>query len=303
MGHQHHHHTHSATVVNRAFIIGIILNMGFVIIEAAVGFYTDSLALLSDAGHNLSDVASLALSLLAFKLAKVKSTPRYSYGYRKSTILASLFNAIILLFAVGGIIYEAIIRLNTPQPIAGKTVAIVAFIGILINSITAYLFMSNKDQDLNVKSAYLHLVADALVSLGVVLAGILVMFTHWYWVDGVVSIIIAIVVLVSTWQLLKSSFRLAMDGIPDDIEIEKIQTTIKNIDGVADFRHIHIWALSTTENALTGHLVVKNYFSDEALQALKNQVKHELEHFNIQHSTIEIETPPYHSDDHCSASK
>ena len=290
--HHHHDHTHSTelTAINKAFIIGIVLNMAFVIVETITGFWTNSLALLSDAGHNLSDVASLALSLLAFRLAKVKPTTKYTYGFRKATVLVALLNAIILLVAIGGIAYEAILRFNNPQPLQGKTIAIVAFIGIIINSITAYLFLKDKELDLNVKSAYLHLAADALVSLGVVIGGILILYTDWWWLDGVLSLIIAVVILVSTWGLLTSSLRLSLDGVPENVDIEAIKTKITSLKGVSDFHHIHAWAMSTTKNALTAHLVIDALTDFNEVEKIKNKVKHALEHLNVHHSTIEVHT-------------
>ncbi len=290
--HHHHDHTHSTelTTINKAFIIGIVLNMGFVIVETITGFWTNSLALLSDAGHNLSDVASLALSLLAFRLAKIKPSTKYTYGFRKATVLVALLNAIILLIAISVIAYEAILRFKNPQPLQGKTIAIVAFIGIIINSITAYLFLKNKESDLNVKSAYLHLAADALVSLGVVIGGILILYTDWWWLDGVLSLIIAVVILVSTWGLLTHSLRLSLDGVPENVDIEAIKTKITSLKGVSDFHHIHIWAMSTTKNALTAHLVLNEMADFNEVEKIKNKVKHELEHLNVHHSTIEVHT-------------
>lgn len=291
---EHHHHDHSHSVeltsINKAFIIGIVLNMAFVIIETVTGFWTHSLALLSDAGHNLSDVASLALSLLAFRLAKVKASAKYTYGFRKATVLTALLNAVILLIAIGSIGYEAIVRFSHPQPIEGRTVAIVSFIGIIINSITAYLFRQDKEKDLNVKSAYLHLAADALVSLGVVIGGVLILYTHWLWLDSVISLGIAFVILIGTWGVLKDSLRLSLDGVPENVDVEKIRTRILSLSQVSDFHHIHVWAMSTTKNALTAHLVIKETADFIEIEKIKSQVKHELEHLNVHHSTIEVDT-------------
>lgn len=292
----HHNHTHSSelTAVNKAFLIGIVLNTLFVIIEGITGFWTNSLALLTDAGHNLSDVASLALSLLAFRLAKVKATPRYTYGYHKVTILVALLNAVILLIAIGGISYEAILRFKEPHPIQGQTVAIVAFVGIIINSITAYFFRHSKENDLNVRSAYLHLAADALVSLGVVIGGITILYTNWLWLDGIISLGIAIIILISTWQLLTDSLRLSVDGVPSNVDLEMIKSKILSLPNIVNFTHIHIWAISTTKNALTAELVLKNVKDLSEMEKIKHQVKHELEHFNIHHSTIEVHTEGAH---------
>lgn len=289
--HQHHHdHSHQINMekLNRAFYIGIVLNMAFVIIEAICGWTFDSLALLSDAGHNLSDVASLALSLIAFKLLRRKATSEYTYGFRRATILASLLNAILLIAAVAFIIYEAVGRFLHPQVLDGKMVAVVAVVGIFVNGITAWLFMKDQKVDLNVKGAYLHMVADALVSVGVVLGGILIIFTGWYWIDAVLSIIIGLVILIGTWSLLTQSLHLSLDGVPHNVNPEKVREEVLKIDGVEDFQHVHIWALSTTENALTAHLRVRENTSIPEIEKLKDIVKHELLHLNIHHSTLEV---------------
>lgn len=289
---EHHHHNHSHQInmekLNRAFYIGIVLNMAFVIIEAICGWTFDSLALLSDAGHNLSDVASLALSLIAFKLLRRKATSEYTYGFRRATILASLLNAILLIAAVAFIIYEAVGRFLHPQVLDGKMVAVVAVVGIFVNGITAWLFMKDQKVDLNVKGAYLHMVADALVSVGVVIGGILIIFTGWYWIDAVLSVIIGVVILIGTWSLLTQSLHLSLDGVPHNVNPEKVREEILKIDGVEDFQHVHIWALSTTENALTAHIRVRENASISETEKLKDTVKHKLVHLNIQHSTLEI---------------
>lgn len=274
--------------IKNAFLIGILLNSAFVFIEAMVGWKENSLALLSDAGHNLSDVASLILALVAFQLLNSKPTQKYTYGYKKVTVLVALVNAVILFLAVGGILYEAVLRFYHPQPLQGKTMAYVAFIGIVINALTAYFFMKDKDTDLNVKGAYLHMAADALVSLGVVIAGVVILFTHWYWLDAVMSMVIALVILYGTWSLFIQSLRLALDGVPHGVDFAKLKQEILSIHGVKDFKHLHIWALSTTENALTAHLQVDDALSFEEMEDLKDKVKHELEHYNVHHSTLEI---------------
>ena len=291
--HSHHDHSHSHSVVltnvNSAFIIGISLNLLFVIIEVITGLSVKSLSLLSDAGHNLADVGSLALSLLAFRLLKVKSNAKYTYGYRKTTILVALLNAAVLLISIGAIAYEAVHRFVNPQPLPGKTIAIVAGIGIVINFITALLFFKNKESDLNIKSAYLHLMSDAVVSAGIVIGGIVIFYTNWYWLDPVISIIIAIVILLSTWSLLKDSLRLSLDGVPKDIDLEKIKTEALTIAGINDIHHIHVWALSTSENAMTGHLVLDTKLHKNEVKSIKDELKHKLQHMNIQHMTIETE--------------
>jgi cobalt-zinc-cadmium efflux system protein len=288
-GFGHHHHPVNLKEVNRAFVIGIVLNFLFVIIEAVVGLSIHSLSLLSDAGHNLADVASLAMSLMAIRLLKVKPTEKYTYGYKKTTILVALLNAAILLLSLGAIGYEALHRLMAPEPLPGKTISIVAAIGIGINALTALLFLRNKDSDLNIRGAFLHLLSDAIVSAALVIGGIVIFYTNLFWIDSVLSLLVAIVILFSTWQLLRDSLRLSLDGVPDGIEIKKIKETIDGMSGVKDFHHIHIWAISTTENALTAHLVVDRNCTMEAVEQLKHHIKHELLHQNIQHATLEIE--------------
>ncbi|MEO5890246.1 MAG: cation diffusion facilitator family transporter [Ferruginibacter sp.] len=289
--HSHHHHHHNVDPVNmnKAFVWGIALNLAFVIIEVIAGFYNHSLSLLSDAGHNLADVGSLALSLLAFQMLKKKATEKYTYGYRKTSILVALFNAVVLLISIGIIAYEGIRRLFDPQVVAGINVSIIAAIGIAINFLSARLFFKNKESDMNVKSAYLHLMADALVSLGIVIGGIIIYFTKWYWLDPVISIVIAVVILVSTWHLLIESLRLSLDGVPQNISLPGIKNAAISMSGVIDFHHIHVWAMSTTENALTGHLVLSTLLTPVEEQKIKLDLKHKLEHQNIQHCTLETE--------------
>lgn len=298
MSHQHHHEHHHGPVeltnVNRAFIVGILLNFLFVLIEVFVGLYIHSLSLLSDAGHNLADVGALALSLLAFRLLKVKANDKYTYGYRKTSILTALFNSVILLVSVGAIAYEAIHRLLNPEPLPGYTIAIVAGIGIAINAFTAILFLKDKEKDINIKSAYLHLMSDALVSLGLVVAGIIIHYTNWYWLDPVFSIIIVIIILLGTWGLLKRSLRLSLDGVPPNVDLQEVKNKALKVKGVVEIHHIHIWAISTTENALTAHVVVGENYSMQEIEAIKKQLKHEFEHQNIHHVTLETETKITH---------
>ena len=292
--HEHsHQHSHAinAESLNKAFIIGIVLNLAFVVIEFAAGFWFDSLALLSDAGHNLSDVVSLVLALLAFRLAKVKANERYTYGYKKSTILVSLLNAVILLVAVGAIVIESIHKLNNPAVVPGGAIAWVAGVGVLINAFTAFLFMKDKEKDLNVKGAYLHMAADALVSVGVLVAGIVISRTGWYIIDPIIGLIVAVVILISTWNLLHDSLRLTLDGVPTSIDSQKVVKAIRALPGVDDVHHIHIWAISTTENALTAHIVLKQ---PEGMQEVKHLIRHRLEDFGIGHATLEFEVPGEH---------
>ena len=287
--HHHHHHTVDVRQVNRAFIIGITLNFLFVIIETVVGLYIHSLSLLSDAGHNLADVAGLSMSLIALRLMKVKANEKYTYGYKKTTILVALLNAAILLLSIGAIGYEAVHRLVSPEPLPGKTISIVAAIGIAINAITALLFFRTKENDLNIKSAFLHLLSDAIVSAGLVIGGIIIFYTNLFWIDAALSIVIAIIILASTWRLLKDSLRLSLDGVPGNIDINDVRSHISKIKGVKEFHHIHIWGLSTSENALTGHIVVAKDTDMLAIEKIKHDVKHELEHLNIRHATLEVE--------------
>ena len=294
MSHEHsHQHSHAinAESLNKAFIIGIVLNLAFVVIEFAAGFWFDSLALLSDAGHKLSDVVSLVLALLAFRLAKVKANERYTYGYKKSTILVSLLNAVILLVAVGAIVIESIHKLNNPAVVPGGAIAWVAGVGVLINAFTAFLFMKDKEKDLNVKGAYLHMAADALVSVGVLVAGIVISRTGWYIIDPIIGLIVAVVILISTWNLLHDSLRLTLDGVPTSIDSQKVVKAIRALPGVDDVHHIHIWAISTTENALTAHIVLKQ---PEGMQEVKHLIRHRLEDFGIGHATLEFEVPGEH---------
>ncbi|MCS2577179.1 cation diffusion facilitator family transporter [Bacteroides faecis] len=282
----HHEHTHRITSLNKAFIIGIVLNLSFVIVEFGVGFYYNSLGLLSDAGHNLGDVASLILAMLAFRLEKIHSNSRYTYGYKKSTILVSLLNAVILLVAVGIIIAESIDKLFYPVAVDGSAIAWTAGVGVVINALTAWLFMKDKDKDLNVKGAYLHMAADALVSIGVVASGIIIMYTGWSIVDPIIGLGIAVVIVISTWGLLRDSLRLSLDGVPVGIDINEIRQIILDQPGVESCHHLHIWALSTTETALTAHIVIDNM---ERMEEIKHLIKARLEEADIHHVTLEFE--------------
>ncbi len=269
------------------FLIGIGLNMAFVLAEAIAGFTYNSMALLTDAGHNLSDVASLVVSLVAFWIAKRQSNAVYTYGFRKTTVLAALVNAIVLLVAIGIIGYEAFTRLFKPEPVEGGVIAWVAAIGIVINSVSAFLFFRQKNE-LNSRAAYLHLFADALVSLGVVIAGIVISKTNLYWIDPAIGLVIMVVIVASTWGLLRDSFKMTIDAIPAGIELEAIKKVITGVPHVRYVHHVHVWSLSTTENALTAHVVIDEQLPfDEKLKVIA-EIKHELEHNNIHHSTIEI---------------
>lgn len=284
-----HNHSLSATNLNRAFLLGIVLNLSFTIIEFGTGFYYNSLALISDAGHNLNDVGSLVLSLIAYKLAQIAGSKKFTYGYKKVTILASFTNAILLLLVVGGIIKEAIERFSNPTETHSLSIIIVATIGIFINTISAFLFFKNKGKDINIKGAFLHLIVDALVSVGVVISGIVIYYTGWNIVDPLTSLIIAAIIIFSTWGLLKESIRLSADAVPKDIDITKVKSNLLDIEGVNNVHHIHIWAISTTINAFTAHLILNDSFDLLKMSKVKKIIKDKLSQMNIQHSTIEYE--------------
>lgn len=289
-GHHHHHHQVQLTEISRLFVLGIILNLIFVAVEAGAGFYTNSLSLLSDAGHNLSDVATLLLSLFAFRISRRKATSKFTYGFHKTTILASLANAVILLIVVGGIGWEVVGRFMHPAQTNGKAISIVAAIGIVINGLSALLFFRDRKKDLNIRGAYLHLMADALVSLGVVLAGICIYYTGILWIDPLIGLVVMIFVLYSSWNLLKESLNLSLDAVPADIDPAAVKTAILRIAGIRDVHHIHIWAMSTMSNALTAHLLVEESLSEKDLARVKDKVRHELLHLNIGHATLETES-------------
>jgi len=291
--HHHHHHEHPTPAatdkrMRTILIISIALNLFFVIIEAGVGIWKNSLSLLSDAGHNLSDVFSLALVLFGFYLAQRAANSHYTYGYKKSTILISLMNAVLLLVAVGIIIAESVHKLRMPVAIDGAAISWTAGIGILVNGITTLLLMRGQQNDLNVRGAFVHMAADTLVSIGVVISGVIISFTGWYIIDPIISLIIALVILISTWELLHDSIRLALDGVPENVEIDHICKHILATPHVVGVHHIHVWAMSTTENAMTAHLVVDDLtHSSEAVHAIKSALAEE----GITHATLETETP------------
>ncbi len=293
-GHKHehthdhaHHHNHVPQNFNMPFIIGITLNSLFVIIEGAYGYFSHSLALMADAGHNLSDVASLFIAWGAIWLSQKKPTSRFTFGLRKSSILSGLFNALFLMIVVGIIIWEALHRLMNPVSIDSKTVIIIASIGIIINSMTALLFFKNKDNDINIKGAYLHMAADALISLGVVFSGVIISFTTWNWLDPLVSIIISFIIIYGTWDLLKNSLHLSMDAVPAQIEPMSVKKYLQSLDNVVEVHDLHIWAMSSTEIALSAHLTVKNNSLDnKMLVSLSANLK---DKFKIHHPTIQLE--------------
>lgn len=292
MAHNHSHpdhgHDHPTSNYNRAFAIGIALNVSFVIVEAVYGVLAHSVALLADAGHNLSDVLSLILAWGASLLSRRPPNHRYTYGLRRSSILIALLNAILLLLAMGGITWETLQRFGNPEPIAGGTVIGVAAVGIFINTITALMFMSGRKLDLNIRGAFLHMAADAGVSLGVVLAGVAIVATGWLWFDPVVSLIIVVVVVVGTWQLLKDSVNLALDAVPEGVEPLAVQTYLAERPGVAQVHDLHIWAMSTTQTALTVHLVMPSGHPGDDFLAQTCRELHD--HFGVEHATLQVET-------------
>jgi cobalt-zinc-cadmium efflux system protein len=282
-----HGHSHAPENFDRAFAIGVALNVGFVLVEVVFGLFSNSLSLLADAGHNLSDVLGLLLAWGASALARKQPTERHTYGLRRTSVLAALTNALILLVAVGAIAWEAILRFGQPEAIESGTVILVAAIGILINGFTAWLFMSGKEQDVNIRGAYLHMAADAAISFGVVVAATAMRFTGWLWLDPVVSLAIAVVIGIGTWGLLRESLSLALDAVPASIHPSEVEAYLASLPGVEAVHDLHIWAISTTEIALTVHLVKPDAVIDDALLV---QINNELrDKFKIQHSTVQFE--------------
>ncbi|HEX3920364.1 MAG TPA: cation diffusion facilitator family transporter [Caulobacteraceae bacterium] len=285
--HGHHGHSHAPTDFGRAFAIGIALNGAYVVGEAVYGVFANSLALLADAGHNAGDVISLALAWLAAWLSNRAPSRRYTYGLRSSSILAALANAVLLALVTGGIAWEAVLRLMQPQASAGITMMGVAAVGILINGATALMFMSGRDRDLNIKSAFQHMASDALVALGVVVGGGLILFTHWLWLDPVISLAISAVIVFGTWSLLREALALALAGVPAGIDRGGVAAYLEALPGVTEVHDLHIWGMSTTETALTAHLVRPDAGVDDALLAeVCEQLKRR---FAIQHATLQVE--------------
>ena len=286
-GHNHGGHNHGPASYGRAFLIGILLNGGFVVVETVYGFLANSLALLADAGHNLGDVLSLALAWGAASLVKRLPSARYTYGMKRTSILAALVNAMLLLVASGAIVLEAVRRLGEPEPVAGTTVIWVALAGIVINGATALGFMAGRKQDLNIRGAFLHMAADALVSLGVVLGGLLMLIFGWPWIDPLVSAAIAVVIVLGTWALLRHSINLALDAVPANIDRAAIERYLQGLAGVSEVHDLHIWAMSTTEVALTAHLVRPGAGLDDAL--LADACRELSRRFGIGHATLQVE--------------
>lgn len=288
-GHSHagHHHHIEPGNFGRAFLIAVVLNSLFVVIEFAYGFVANSTALMADAGHNLSDVLGLLMAWGAILLARKQASPRYSFGLRGASILAALANAMLLLMACGAIAWEALMRFSQPPAVAGMTVSVVAGIGIVINGVSAWLFMKGSKGDLNIRGAYLHMVADAAISLGVAVSGIVILYTGWNWIDPAISLAIVAVIVVGTWGLLRESTQLSLNAVPTQVDAAAVSAYLSQLAGVREIHDLHIWGLSTTENALTVHLVMPaglpgDVFMDDVAQVLKKQ-------FLIHHCTLQIE--------------
>lgn len=295
MGHlheEHHHHHHSVSHlenISRAFYVGIGLNLIYTIVEFVAGFRVNSLALISDATHNLSDVASLLISLIGLKLAQKASSYSFTYGYKKASILASLINALLLVYIAIKIIIEAVERFQSPPEMTSSVIIITAIIGVIINTLSAFLFHKGQKEDINIKGAFLHLLVDALVSVGVIISGIIIYFTGWNIADVITSCLVAVIILISTWRLLMESVKLILDGVPQNIKVDKIREIIEQHPAICSVHHIHIWALSSSQNALTAHLVVKDNITFEEMEKVKKELKHTLEHQNVHHTTFEVE--------------
>lgn len=290
--HGHHHHAHGAHAhdmpgnYNGAFLLAIVLNVGFVALEFIYGFIAQSTALMADAGHNLSDVLGLVLAWGAALLAKKQPAGRYTYGLRSTSILAALVNSMLLLIACGAIGWEAALRLMQPAPVAGVTVSVVAAVGIAVNGFSAWLFMAGSKHDLNIRGAFLHMAADAAVSLGVVIGGIVMLRTGWYWIDPALSLAIVLVIVAGTWSLLRDALRLSLSAVPAHIDLDEVQRFLVAQPGVAEAHDLHIWGMSTIESALTVQLVMpEGCPSDEYLQRLSSALE---ERFRIHHSTVQV---------------
>jgi cobalt-zinc-cadmium efflux system protein len=301
LAHPHHHdaehghgpaHHHAPVDFGRAFAFGIALNLGFVAVEAFYGWRSQSLALLADAGHNLSDVGGLVLAWAALAASKLRSDDRHTYGWRRGSILASFANAVILLVAMGSLAWEAASRLRNPTLVDAHTVMWVAGVGVVINSITAWLFIHGSKHDLNIRGAFLHMAADALISAGVVLAGALYLWRGWSWIDPAVSLVIAGVIVAGTWSLFRQSLHLMFDGVPEHIDLPEVRAHLRALPGVIGIHDLHVWAMATSETALTAHLVVAgDHHTAAHIDALLHLAGDELhEHFNIGHATLQIES-------------
>ena len=291
----HHHHTHAIEKLSTIYIVAVALNLAFVIVEAVAGIVGNSIGLLSDAGHNLSDVFSLVLAMIALKLASSHATKRFTYGHRKASVLISLLNAIILLVAVGAIIVESIEKFFNPTEVNGTLIIWTAAVGIVINGLTAWALSRQQKHDINTRGAFLHMLADTLVSIGVVVSGVVINLTGWTIVDPIIGLVIAVVILVSTWELLSESLRMSTDAVPEGFDVDEIAKKIESQEGVLNVHHVHIWAISTTETALTCHIVIPEA---TMLEEVTDRVKHLLDELGIHHSTLELETTSSHCCQH-----
>ena len=286
--HSHDHgHTHAPASFGSAFAIGMVLNVGFVVAEVVFGFLANSMSLLADAGHNLSDVLGLMLAWAAATMASKAPSPRFTYGLKKAPILAALANSLLLLIAVGAIGAEAVRRLFHPSATEGGMVTIVAGAGIVVNGLTALLFARGREHDINIRGAYLHMAADALVSLAVVVAGLVILWTGQEWVDPAMSLAVAVVILWSSIGLLKESVWMSLAGVPSGIDVDQVETELASLQGVETVHDLHVWPLSTTETALTAHLVAPHVESTDALLQAARAMLHD--RFRIEHCTIQIE--------------
>ena len=291
-----HSHIHGTVNYGTAFAIGIVLNLGFVAIEAIYGWHTGSMALLADAGHNLTDVGGLLLAWAAYSVAKLQSNRRHTYGWKKASILASFINAVLILFAMFALAWESIQRIQSPSPVAAITVMVVAAIGVAVNLSTAFLFLKNSQHDLNIRGAFLHMAADAVVSVGVVIAGALYLWQGWLWIDAVVGLVIAIIIILGTFSLFKQSLHLLFDGVPDQVNLLEVRNCLLNTPSVVTLHDLHIWSMSTLENALTVHVVYdeKLQCADALLTVITESLHH---HFDLNHVTVQLESIDYA--EHC----
>ena len=286
-----HDHGHAPANFNAAFAIGIGLNIAFVAIEAFYGWKVNSLALLADAGHNLSDVIGLVLAWGGALAGRLRPDARHTYGWKRASILAAFINALLLLVAMGSLAWEAVHRLQAPEPIEGVTIMVVAGIGIVINTATALLFMRGRESDLNIRGAFLHMAADAVVSAGVVVAGGLALWFGWSWLDPVVSLLIAVIIVVGTWSLFKQSVHLLFDGVPEGVDLHAVQALLEGLPGVARVHDLHVWAMGTSEIAMTAHLVMPEGHADDAFLLHATEQLHD--RFGIEHATIQVMRVPF----------
>lgn len=286
-GHHHAGHHHGPASYNRAFGAGIALNIGFVLIESFYGWQAHSLALLADAGHNLSDVLGLILAWGAIWMSRLRPDDRHTYGWQRASIMAALINALILLFAMGSMAWEAIHRFSDPALIQGQTVMLVAATGVLVNGVTAWLFVSGSEGDINIRGAFMHMAGDALVSLGVVVAGGVYLYTGWTWLDPLLSLVIAALVIAGTWSLFSHSLHLAFDGVPHSVELPAVREHLAALPGVSEVHDLHVWAMGSSETALTAHLVMPSGHPGDVFIAKVVEDLHD--EFDIDHATLQIE--------------